>query len=221
MASIAANVAAIRERIANAAVRAGRDPQEIMLIAASKTKSAAEIEEAVAAGLRDVGENYVQEAEEKHARISSPARWHMIGHLQRNKVARAARVFDVIQTVDSLGMGRALNRQGQARGSPVPILVEVNVAGEASKSGVSPTSVPELVAELRHLSFLSVEGLMTIPPPVSGEAVRPFFRTLRTLRDQLQLKELSMGMSDDFEIAIEEGATMVRIGRAIFGPRPD
>lgn len=218
MTDIAANLAAVRARIARAAARAGRDPRAVRLIAASKTKPAAAVRAAIDAGVADVGENYVQEAQAKRAAVGAGAAWHLIGHLQRNKAARAAEVFDCIQTVDSAALGGALSRHAAARGRPLRVLVEVRLGGEATKSGVEPAALPALLAALR-LPGLLVEGLMTVPPPADAEAARPHFRALRALRDAAGLRELSMGMSDDFEVAIEEGATMVRVGRAIFGER--
>lgn len=219
MIDVAGNVVAVRVRMARAAERAGRDPGGVRLIAAAKTKGAEFVAAAIAAGVTDIGENYVQEAEAKRAQVQGPACWHLIGHLQRNKAARAAEVFDVIHGIDRLDLGAALSRHGVARGRPVRVLVEVNLAGEATKHGVAPAQAIELVAQLHTLPQLTVEGLMAVPPPAAAEATRPLFRHLRALRDELGLAELSMGMSDDFEVAIEEGATMVRIGRAIFGAR--
>ncbi len=219
MIDVAGNVAAVRARMARAAERAGRDPGGVRLVAAAKTKGAEFVAAAIAGGVTDIGENYVQEAEAKRAQVRGPACWHLIGHLQRNKAARAAEIFDVIHGIDRLELGAALSRHGVARGRPVRVLVEVNLAGEATKHGVAPAQATELVAQLRALPQLAVEGLMAVPPPAAPEATRPLFRRLRGLRDELALAELSMGMSDDFEVAIEEGATMVRIGRAIFGAR--
>ncbi|HSQ00963.1 MAG TPA: YggS family pyridoxal phosphate-dependent enzyme [Candidatus Dormibacteraeota bacterium] len=219
MSEIAANLNAVRARIARAATRAGRDPQTVRLIAVSKTKSADAVRAAIAAGATDIGENYVQEAQAKRAAVGDGARWHLIGHLQRNKAARAVEIFDCIQTVDSAALGAALSRSAAARGRTLRVLVEVRLGGEATKSGVEPAALPTLLAALQ-LPGLLVEGLMTVPPAGDAEAVRPHFRALRALRDRAGLRELSMGMSDDFEVAIEEGATMVRVGRAIFGARP-
>jgi pyridoxal phosphate enzyme (YggS family) len=220
MIDVAANVAAVRRRIARAAERARRDPSTVVLIAAAKTKSAALVGEAIAAGIADVGENYVQEAAVKRAQVTGPARWHMIGHLQRNKARRACEVFDVIQSVDDVALGEALSRCGEAAGRAIPVLIEVNLGGETSKSGVDPHALAEIATHLRALPHLAVQGLMAIPPPgAAAEDARPHFRRLRELRDRLELRELSMGMTDDFEVAIEEGATMVRVGRAIFGER--
>jgi pyridoxal phosphate enzyme (YggS family) len=216
---VAVRVAAVRARIAAAAARSGRSAESVRLIAVSKTQPADAVRAAVAAGVRDIGENYVQEARSKRSAVGGEVRWHLIGHLQRNKAAPALETFDVIQTVDSAALGDTLNRHATARGARVPILVEVNVGGEASKSGVAPAALPDLLAHLRALDGLSVAGLMTVPPPGSADEARRCFRQLRVLRDAAGVAELSMGMTDDFEIAIEEGATMVRIGRAIFGER--
>ena len=218
MSDIAANLAAVRARIARAAERVGRDPQTVRLIAVSKTKSADAVRAAIDAGVTDIGENYVQEAVAKRAAVGDGARWHLIGHLQRNKAARALECFDCIQTVDSAALGAALSRHAAALGRTVHALVEVQLGGEATKSGVEPSALPGLLAALR-LPGLIVDGLMTVPPAGDAEAARPHFRALRELRDRAGLRELSMGMSDDFEVAIEEGATMVRVGRAIFGER--
>lgn len=219
MTDIAANVRAIRARIVAAAVRSGRDPTTVLLVGAAKQKDAAMVEAAVAAGVTDIGENYVQEGVAKRAAVRTPARWHMIGHLQRNKVGKVLETFDLIHTIDSLALGAALGSRAQARQMIAHVLVEVNLAGESSKSGVAPEGASLLVEQLRKLEGLSVDGLMTVPPAGAPEATRPYFRRLRELRDQLGVRELSMGMTDDFEVAIEEGATIVRIGRAIFGAR--
>jgi pyridoxal phosphate enzyme (YggS family) len=216
---VAANVRAVRARIARAAERAGRDPATVRLIAVSKTQPPEAVRAAIAAGITDIGENYVQEAQAKRAAVgASAARWHLIGHLQRNKAARAVETFDCVQTVDSAPLGGALSRQAQALGRSLPILIEVHLGGEASKSGVEPEALPALLAALR-LPGLAVEGLMTVPPPGAPEQARPHFRALRALAERAGLLQLSMGMSDDYDVAIEEGATMVRVGRAIFGAR--
>lgn len=219
MTDVAGNLARVRERLARAAERARRDPAGVVLIAAAKTKSVAMIDAAIAEGVTDIGENYVQEAAAKRAVVTGRARWHMIGHLQRNKAARAVTLFDTIQTVDRLELGRALSRAAAEQARALRVLIEVNLGGEASKSGAAPELVPDLVAQLRVLPALAVDGLMTVPPIGSPEDARPFFRQLRALGESLGLRELSMGMSEDFEVAIEEGATMVRIGRALFGER--
>lgn len=218
MIDVAANLAAVRARIARAAERARRDPAAVRLIAVSKTMPAALVRAAIDAGATDVGENYVQEAVEKRAAVGDGARWHLIGHLQRNKAARAVETFDCIQTVDSAGLAAAIARHAAAKDTTVRVLLEVKLGGEASKSGVLPADLPALLDAVRLPSLL-IEGLMTVPPPGEPEAARPHFRALRELAARHGLRELSMGMSDDFEVAIEEGATMVRIGRAIFGVR--
>lgn len=228
MIDVAANWRAVRMRVAAAAQRAGRDPQGVRIIAVTKTKPIEVIEAAIAAGATDIGENYVQEAVAKIGRITAPVAWHLIGHLQRNKAARAVELFDVIHTLDNVALADALARHAEPRAQPVRVLIEVNVGTEATKSGVAPAQVAALLGELTSQRWLLIDGLMTIPPPgPSADSARPYFRALRELRDRLRavappnapLRELSMGMSDDFEVAIEEGATMVRIGRAIFGER--
>ncbi len=228
MIDIAGNWQHVRSRVACAAQRAGREPQSVRIIAVSKTKPVELIQQAIAAGATDIGENYVQEAAEKIARCPAPARWHLIGHLQRNKAARAVELFETIHTLDSVALADVLTRYAERRGKPVRVLIEVNIGGETTKHGVAPAEVPSFLASLRGREALLIEGLMTIPPPgPTPESVRQDFRALRELRDRVQtaappnapLQELSMGMTDDFEVAIEEGATMVRIGRAIFGER--
>jgi pyridoxal phosphate enzyme (YggS family) len=228
MIDVAANLQVVRKRVAAAAQRAGRDPQTVRIIAAAKTKPVEMIAAAIAAGVSDIGENYVQEAAAKIGRITAPVTWHLIGHLQRNKAARAVELFDVVHTLDNVALADALARHAQPRARPVRVLVEVNVGGEATKHGVAPAEVAALLAALAPQRWLLIDGLMTIPPPgPSADSARPYFRALRELRDSLRaaappnapLRELSMGMSDDLEVAIEEGATMVRIGRAIFGER--
>jgi pyridoxal phosphate enzyme (YggS family) len=227
--TIAENYQRVRERIARAAARAGRRPEEIVLVAVSKTQPPAAIEEAFAAGLREFGENRVQEFEEKQPKISSiSARWHLVGHLQSNKARRAASLFQAIDSVDSLALAQKLDRAvAETPSSPkLPVLLEVRLAPEETKGGVDADLVPALVEGVRALSHLDLRGLMCIPPLFDDpEKVRPYFRRLRELRDTVcqrlggVLPELSMGMSHDFEIAIEEGATQVRIGTALFGER--
>ena len=228
MIDVAANWRRVRARVDAAAARVGRDPGSIRVVAAAKTKPVELIARAAAAGVTDVGENYVQEAADKAARISVPVTWHLIGHLQRNKAARAVELFSLIHTLDSTALAVALARHAERRGHTARVLIEVNVGGEATKSGVSPAAVEDLLTALAAERWIEVDGLMAIPPPgPDSEAARPHFRRLRELRDRLRrhtaanapLRELSMGMSDDFEVAIEEGATLVRIGRAIFGER--
>jgi hypothetical protein len=228
MVDVGGNYRKILDRIAGAAAKAGRDPREIRLLAAAKSQSVEAIRAAIAVGATLVGENYVQEASDKKRLIADAVEWHMIGHLQRNKVKMAMELFDVIESLDNLALARELDKEGAKRGKTIRALVEVNLGGEESKSGIAKDQVSSLLAELGKLSHLRVEGLMTVPPFRENlEEVRPYFRELRKLRDQLnelrlpniQLKELSMGMTHDYTVAIEEGATIVRIGTALFGPR--
>jgi pyridoxal phosphate enzyme (YggS family) len=219
----------IKERIRLAAESCSRDPDTIRLVAVSKTVPVERVKEAIEAGATILGENYVQEAQEKfEALIHYPVSWHFIGHLQSNKAKYAVRLFDLIHSVDSLKLARALDKAAKNTDKIQAILVQVNISGEETKSGISAAEVPELLAQISRLENLSVKGLMTMPPYFyQPEKVRPFFAALRELRDQLWEKplpnvamhELSMGMSGDFEVAIEEGATLVRIGTAIFGER--
>ncbi|MEK7214326.1 MAG: YggS family pyridoxal phosphate-dependent enzyme [Chloroflexota bacterium] len=218
---ITANVAGIMRRIAHAAERAGRSPDLVTVVAVSKTFSAAGVAAAHEAGLRHFGENWVQEAADKLpalAGLSPRPVWHMIGHLQTNKVKQALELFDLIESVDSTHLGEAIAHRAGDR--TIPVLLEVNVAEEPSKHGFRPSEVAAACATLRQLPQLDVQGLMTVAPEVDDpEQVRPVFRELRRLRDQLGLAGLSMGMTGDFEVAIQEGATLVRLGRAIFGAR--
>jgi pyridoxal phosphate enzyme (YggS family) len=216
-------IAAVRSRIAAACDRAGRDPASVTLIAVSKTHPAEVVLAASQLGLTDFGENRVQEAAAKiddpRIREASPV-WHLIGHLQTNKAKDAVRHFALIHSVDSERLLRAVAKEAESRAEAVRILLEVNVAGEASKFGLTPTEVPTLVEVAMGLPHVRVEGLMTVAPHVADpEAVRPVFRELRRLAGGTGLDALSMGMTDDFEIAIEEGATHIRVGRAIFGER--
>lgn len=224
MIDVAANVARVGERIAAAARRGGRRPEDVTLVAVTKGVDASQILEAVAAGVQDLGENRVQEAASKAAAVSAGARWHLVGHLQRNKVRQAVALFTVIHSLDGARLAADVSRRAAA---PVDVLLQVNVAGEAQKFGVPPEEAPTVLRAIAGLPALHVVGLMTIAP-LSGdpEETRPIFGRLRGLRDDLEalgiagvtLPHLSMGMSGDFEIAVEEGATMVRIGRAIFSP---
>lgn len=214
--AIRENLAAVEARIAAACARAGRKRSDVTLVAVSKTFPAAFVEEAIAAGATDIGENRVQEARDKKPDVRGSARWHLIGHLQSNKAKDAVRLFDVIQTVDSVALAQKISK---AATSPIEVLIEVNIGNEPQKAGVLPADVDALVREIAQLQNISVRGLMTIPPVGTPDESRKFFRDLRTLRDRAGLKELSMGMSEDFEVAIEEGATIVRVGRAIFGER--
>lgn len=214
----------LRRRIAEAAERAGRRPDEITLIAVSKTFPAEAIRTAYRAGLRDFGENYVQEFEAKTAALEElpGARFHLIGHLQSNKARRAVQLFDSIQTVDSLRLARRLE-EAVASSRPerkLPVMIEVKLSPEESKAGVTPEQLSELVEALRACPHLQLTGLMTMPPySEHAEDSRPYFRRLRALAQLYRLPQLSMGMSHDFEVAIEEGATHVRIGTALFGRR--
>jgi pyridoxal phosphate enzyme (YggS family) len=216
--TIAERLALVRQRVARAAERAGRSPAEVTIVAVGKSFPAQAIEEAAAAGIAHVGENRVQEAAAKIPALRHLSlTWHMVGHLQTNKTKTALELFDIIQSMDSLRLAEVLSRHAER---VIPVLLEVNVAGEASKFGFSPQEVLPAAEAIARLPHLDLRGLTTVAPLVSDpEEVRPVFRELRRLRDALGLAELSMGMSDDFEVAIEEGATMVRIGRAIFGER--
>jgi len=219
--SIERNLALVRERIEAGCARAGRSPGSVTLVGVTKTVPVEAIAEACAAGLRDAGENRVQEAVPKIEALDALGvrpRWHLIGHLQRNKAKLAVERFAILHGVDSVRLAEALNARAH---EPLPVLLEVNVGQETSKFGFDPTALPQALADIAPLTHLDVRGLMTVAPQVDDpERVRPVFRRLRELRDELALDELSMGMTDDFEVAIEEGATMVRIGRAIFGERP-
>lgn len=241
MKTIAQRIEAVHERMATAARRAGRDPAAITLVAVTKTHPPEIIAQAIAAGVRHLGENRVQEAQAKITALAAERQrvtWHLIGHLQRNKAKTAAGLFDTIHSLDSLRLAETLNRQLEAQNRRLPVLLQVNVSGEASKEGFDLPGGPEnqahlpiFLAEVKQilaLAHLQVQGLMTIAPLVSDpEEARPVFATLRQLRDLLARRfpsadwhHLSMGMTDDFEVAIEEGATLVRVGRAIFGERP-
>jgi len=216
---------AVRDAIERAAARAGRDPAGVRLVAATKGVAPEIVRQAVTLGITDLGENRVQEAEAKIATLGRIAAWHLIGPLQRNKAGRAVELFDEIQTVDRLELAEALSRRAQAAARALPVLVEVNVAMEAGKFGVTPEGLAALLGGARSLPGLELRGLMTIGPRVERpEEARGTFARLRELRDRargalgLALGELSMGMSGDFEVAVEEGATMVRVGSALFGP---
>ena len=217
MSSIAENLAAVRERIARAADRARRDPASVALIAVSKMHDAAAIRAAYEAGQRRFGENYVQELDAKATELAalSDLEWHFIGHLQRNKVKAVLRARPVVHTVDSTRLADELAQR--ATGGRARVLLQVNVAREPQKSGAAPEELDALVAHARALPALDVLGLMLIPPE-SGDP-RPHFRALRALAERHGLAELSMGMSSDLDVAVEEGATLVRVGTAIFGPR--
>ena len=228
---IADRVAAVRERIARAAERAARPPGDIRLVAISKTHPPEAVREAFAAGVRDFGENRVQEAEPKIAATAdlreSGLRWHLVGHLQSNKARRAAALFEVVQSLDSLDLAFRLARSGAEAGEPVRALVQVDLAGEETKFGLPEEELLPVLEALRGKEGLRIEGLMVLPPFFEDpDQARPYFRRLRSLHDRahaaglLEGRELSMGMSHDFEAAVEEGATIVRVGTAIFGERP-
>lgn len=219
--SIADNLQRVHEQIANACNTAGRDASSVQLIAVSKTFPASAIVEASAAGHRQFGENRVQEGLAKLEQLATDqvaADVHLIGHLQRNK-ARHASAFASVQSVDSVRLAEAISRRLERT---LPILLEVNVGGEATKEGFTVDEAPTAYEQIQLMPNLDVRGLMTVAPEVADpEDVRPIFRRLRELSEQLDLPELSMGMSNDYAVAIEEGATMIRIGRAIFGERPN
>ncbi|HUS82314.1 MAG TPA: YggS family pyridoxal phosphate-dependent enzyme [Dehalococcoidia bacterium] len=217
---IAANLHRLHDRVDAACRRAGRSPSEVTIVGVSKGFPAGAVVAAWQAGLRDMGENRVQEAATKIALATAQGarpRWHLVGHLQTNKVKTALSLFDIIHSVDSLHLATAIDR---AASRPVSVLLEVNVSGEASKYGLKPEEVEPALSRVRALPNIDVQGLMTVAPLLTdSEQARPVFRQLRELAQSPGLPQLSMGMSDDFEVAVEEGATMIRIGRAIFGPR--
>jgi pyridoxal phosphate enzyme (YggS family) len=220
MTDITANLISLNRRIARACERSNRSPSDITVIAVSKLVTVTQIREAFKAGLRQFGENRVQEAETKLGRLTDIRKevtWHMVGRLQLNKARKVVELFNVVQSVDSVRLAEALDKRAVSK---LPVFLEVNVGGEATKGGFAPKDVAGAVNAVNSLNNLKLLGLMTVAPIVDDpEEVRPYFHQLRHLRDDLGLKELSMGMTDDFEVAIEEGATMIRIGRAIFGER--
>ena len=225
--TIAGRIASIQARMASACARAGRDPGGVRLLAVSKTQPPESVAEAATAGLTVFGENKVQEAAAKIPQCPSHLHWHLVGHLQGNKVRAAVRLFETIHSVDSTGLLERVNALAGDEGVRPSILLEVNVSGEASKFGLRPDNVAPVLDAARGLSQISVVGLMTMPPFTEDpERARAHFRALRELRDRLRsdtgfdLPELSMGMSADFEVAIEEGATWIRVGTDLFGPRP-
>jgi pyridoxal phosphate enzyme (YggS family) len=209
----------LERRIVAACDRADRARHEVQLVAVTKTFPSTDVGHVLSAGVTDVGENKVQEARDKKPLVAAPARWHLIGHLQSNKAKDAVRLFDVIQSVDSIGLAEKIARAAEGEGKVQQILLQVNVAREPQKSGADPDEVDAIVARMRELPSLELTGLMVIPPAAEPEESRPWFRQLRALGERLELRELSMGMTDDFEVAIEEGATIIRVGRAIFGAR--
>jgi len=225
---IASNISQIRQQIASACAKCGRDPESVHLVAVSKKKPAADIESAIAAGQSLFGESYVQECVAKIDQVESAAVWHFIGGLQSNKVKYLSGKVAMIHSVDRLSLAKEIDRQWGKLNSNVEILIQVNLGEEETKSGATAEELLKLVSQVARLEHLRIKGLMTLPPwDDDPEMVRPYFRQLRTLAEQVEelglpnvkMAELSMGMSHDFEVAIEEGATMVRIGTAIFGAR--
>ena len=225
------NIAQIRQRIDSACARAGRDPREITIVAVSKGRSAEEIKEALDSGLCDIGENKVQEALLKYGVLTpdtqhlASIQWHLIGHLQTNKAKEAVKTFSLIHSLDSRHLAEEIDKQAAKINKLQDVLVEVNVSGEASKFGIAPEAAADFMKDISGLKSINIKGLMTMAPVVGDpENARPYFRILRELRDKINrlgiwnsgFGILSMGMSDDFEVAVEEGANMIRIGRAIF-----
>lgn len=221
------NISTVLKRISQAALAAGRDPNEVQLVAVGKTQTVESIGHAIASGARIIGENYIQEAREKFdALFRSNIQWHFIGRLQRNKAKYAVRIFDLIHSVGTLKLALELDKQARKAGKKQQILVQVNVSGESSKSGIELQDAAKLVQDILPFENLHLRGLMTMPPFFDApEKARPYFSALRRLRDRMQdqlgaeLPDLSMGMTGDFEVAIEEGASLVRIGTALFGER--
>jgi pyridoxal phosphate enzyme (YggS family) len=226
--SITDNIKTVKDRIASAAKRAGRDPASVRLVVVTKTVDIERIREAVGAGATILGENRVQEAKEKIERLGTVVSWHLIGHLQVNKAKHAVKLFDLIHSVDTRELAAEIDKQAARIGKVQNVLVEVNIGGEASKAGMAVKNAPALVREIAGHGNIAIQGLMTIPPfSENPEDARPYFRVLRELAERIAhenipnvaMKELSMGMSGDLEVAVEEGATMVRVGTAIFGER--
>ena len=229
MVDVASNYQTILQRIGEAATKAGRNPDNIKLLGAAKSQSIEAVRAAIAAGVKLIGENYVQEAQAKKREIHESTEWHFIGHLQRNKAKAAVEIFDMIQSLDNVALARELDKEGKRRNRTVRALVEVNLAGEASKSGIAADRIKDLLRAAGDFQYLRIEGLMAVPPFCENPMdVRPYFQRLKELRERLRegcsanvdLKELSMGMTHDYAVAVEEGATIVRIGTALFGPRP-
>jgi PLP dependent protein len=223
MSDITGNLRMVRQRIAEAARKSGRKPEDITLVAVTKKFGVDEIREAIAAGATDIGENYVQEAADKWSEVGPAARWHFIGHLQRNKVKMAVEIFDVVQSVDTLELAKELGKRACAGGKTIDAMIEVNISEESAKFGVSEQEVLALASQVSEIEGLRVRGLMGMAPFLdNAEDARPYFAGLKRVWDMLPQENrvwLSMGMSHDFEVAIEEGSNMVRIGTAIFGSR--
>ncbi len=227
--SIAENLKRVQDEIANAAIRSGRKPDSVKLVGVTKTVDLDRINEAVSAGLQVLGENYVQEARNKVDQFGDQVSWHFIGRLQTNKAKYAVKLFDIIETVDSIKLATELNRRAQPLGRVTRVLIQLNLAAEQTKGGLDPSECLDHIRQIAELDHLQVRGLMTMPPFFNDpERARPYFRQLRELSqviaaagvEGVEMAELSMGMSGDFEAAIEEGATLVRVGTAIFGERP-
>lgn len=225
---VAVNLAKVMERVRDAARRVGRDQRGIVVVGATKAVDVDRIRAAIAAGLTDIGENYIQEALRKYEIIGDAVRWHFIGHLQTNKAKHVIQFCDLIQSLDRLSLAEELNKRAAQLGRTIDVLVEVNIGQEETKFGVPPDEVVEFIRTAAKFEWIRVRGLMCIPPyKPDPEDVRPYFRRMRELYEQVErakinrvcMDYLSMGMSNDFEVAIEEGANMVRIGTAIFGPR--
>ena len=226
METIKNNLEIINEKIKKAALKANRNPQEIKLVAVTKTATIEQIKEAISAGVKIIGENKVQEAKEKYQILSADIEWHLVGHLQTNKVKYAIEIFDLIHSVDSIKLAKEIDRRSQQFGMITNVLVEVNISGEETKYGIKPEEVEPFIKEISEFSRIKIRGLMTIAPIAEDkEEVRPYFRKLRELSKEIKSKNiknvkmdyLSMGMTEDFEVAIEEGANMIRVGRGIFG----
>ena len=220
------NLEIINEKIKNAALKVNRNPEEIKLVAVTKTATIEQIKKAISTGIKIIGENKVQEAKEKYQILSTDIEWHLVGHLQTNKVKYAIEIFDLIHSVDSIKLAKEIDKRSLQFGMITNVLVEVNVSGEETKYGIKPEEVKLFLKEISEFSRIKVRGLMTIAPMAEDtEEVRPYFRKLRELFKEIKIKSiknikmdyLSMGMTEDFEVAIEEGANMVRIGRGIFG----
>ncbi len=227
--SIQSRLERVNDRIKQAALSSGRDPKTVKLVAVSKTVPLDRVQAGIKAGLTDLGENYVQEAREKIEALSGEkVSWHFIGHLQSNKAKYAVKLFDLLHSVDSIKLAKEIDRRARALGKVQPVLIQVNISGEETKSGIDTEKALELTREISPLENLAVRGLMTMPPYFNApDRVRPYFRALRSLQGlireeaipHVEMTELSMGMTGEFETAIEEGATLVRIGTAIFGER--
>jgi len=229
MSDVSENIRRVREVIAEAALRAGRNPSDVRLMAVTKTVDDDRIREAIQAGVDIIGENYVQEGKRKIEKLGKDVAWHLIGYLQSNKAKYAVKLFDLIHSVDRLSLARELDRRSGNAGLVTNVLIEVNVSGEETKSGVPKEEALSLVRDVARLEHLSVRGLMTMPPWFDdAEDARPYFIALRDLRDRVvdlgmenvRMDELSMGMTGDYRVAVEEGATIIRVGRGIFGERP-